>query len=911
MKTKILFILISNIIIFQLGYSQTYRKAFDRYEAVDHDYSYDINISGQLNANESFVLESYIMMWKATHDTKYLNKFIIHTKRLQDHRDDKVAANLYGVNGLPASPTCSQLYSYPHDNYPVWSFDDDCSTWIPRVLHSGNIIYPMAEFIYLMLNDPQTSLETVPNEVGLSSVVTFLDFAYWLQDRVVETLNFHQFNWSCNDVAYHTNWYETYGCGNNSQKDALNMQCAMGRALIMMYLVQTMPNNSAADNGIIELCSNHLTNIAHLVREELNRYNSNFFTWSHNYQHTIIEDIGGHANLIMEFADLCYTYDIRDFYDNSLTLFSLNDMEKFGRTFAEHIYQNPLHYAKNTFGTNAVVNPVEDYHIGLYVFLSKYNRYVYQQISDYFCSQAIYNSGSLSIGFAELAYYETLISSTSGLPINIFNPIAVARSNSPMNWRSCASGDFDGDGNDEFLFQYNHYLTMNAIDQNRNTNLVAITQTIPQDLIDGMAVGRIGTSSSNLIAAICKTSGGISLFNKNGSNIQLIAYSSYLSGHEITAITVGDFDPSIAGEEIAVYCATDGKIYLFTYNGFTLTHIALSNNFLGWQVAGISAGKFDGSNSDQIATVDNLNGTLRIVNFQSGSINLLYEYTQTAGTNNIWNGITTGDFDGDGLDEIIAHRDYDGQFLVFKIKNGQLVNEYGEYFPIDQGNGIFCSAHLNQLPYKDALISFRNYDGQITFFNMNGLCQGIDLDNIAIDASSSIDNPYFTGGAGTNDYSIDYHSPNTILAGNNFSIEPDGKATLVSGKEIIFNPGFISETGSELYAYIDNVNLNCGNHEFFKLANPHSSKGNLVENKLNDLNVIPNPTNGPFKIEIENYDIVKDIFIYDLMGKKIYYNADVKKPTIEVDLSNYPKGIYFLKVIDDDDNFFSYKLILS
>ncbi len=910
MRKIFLLVLINIIFIFYYSFCQTYRNAFDRYEAVDHDYSYDININGWLNSAESYVLESYIMMWKATQDKKYLNKFIIHSKRLQDHRDDKVATNLYGVNGT----SCSVLYSYPHDNFPVWSFDDGCSQWIPRVLHSGNIIYPMAEFIYLMLQDPQTSLETVPNEVGLSSVSSFLDYAYWLRSRVIETINFHQLNWSCYDVAYHTNWWTVTGvnsCVNTSDKDALNMQCAMGRALIMMFLVETSPNNVNADNGIIELCSNHLTNIAHLVREELNEYNSDFYTWSHNYNHTIIEDVGGHANLIMEFADLCYTYDIRDFYDSNLKLFTLTDMEKFGRTFAEHIYQSPLNFANNTFGTSAGANQSEPYHSGLYVFLSKYNRYVYQQISDYFCYQALNNTGSLSIGFAELALYETL-TSVNGLPINIFNPIAVDRLfNAPDIFLSCAKGDFDDDGNDEIIFPWTDRILMFSFDNNRKLVFEAITQTQTISDINGIAVGHIGGSQNNLIVGISKDLSRIYLYKKNASNIEILTADVSLHGNVISSITVGDYDSNYPGDEIAIYSSTNGKIYLFSYNGSSIIPILLNNNFLGYQVTGMATGKFDSNNSDQIAVVNNLNGKLQIINFQSGNVNLLYEYTQTAGFNNLWNGVTAGDFDGDGLDEIIAHRDYDGQFLIFKVKNGQVVNEYGEYFPIDQKNGIFCSAHLNQMPYKDALVSFRNYDGQITVFNMNGLCQGIDLENITISDASSIDNPYFTTLTGTNDYTIDYHSPNSIVAGNNFKVDAGGKATLVSGKEIILKPGFSAESGSDFHAYIDDVNFNCGNHELFKIRNSSNPKFTILDKINPGIKVIPNPNNGVFSLEIDNFNLVKEIFVEDVFGRQIFHCNKVNLPSINIDISNHHKGVYFIKIISEGNECFDFKIIFT
>ena len=78
----------------------------------------------------------------------------------------------------------------------------------------------------------------------------------------------------------------------------------------------------------------------------------------------------------------------------------------------------------------------------------------------------------------------------------------------------------------------------------------------------------------------------------------------------------------------------------------------------------------------------------------------------------------------------------------------------------------------------------------------------------------------------------------------------------------------------------------------------------VSENKSPEklITVYPNPTNGVVKIEIQNQPIL-NIKVYDFNGQFI-------KETIksQFDLTNYPKGIYFIKA-QTEKGFYSYKLI--
>ena len=81
----------------------------------------------------------------------------------------------------------------------------------------------------------------------------------------------------------------------------------------------------------------------------------------------------------------------------------------------------------------------------------------------------------------------------------------------------------------------------------------------------------------------------------------------------------------------------------------------------------------------------------------------------------------------------------------------------------------------------------------------------------------------------------------------------------------------------------------------------------LNSNKIITYKLYPNPSKGYFSIEQEN---IKTVEIINFKGQtlKILYNINSNK--IDIDLSNNTKGIYFIKIISED-NFSIQKLILK
>jgi len=74
-----------------------------------------------------------------------------------------------------------------------------------------------------------------------------------------------------------------------------------------------------------------------------------------------------------------------------------------------------------------------------------------------------------------------------------------------------------------------------------------------------------------------------------------------------------------------------------------------------------------------------------------------------------------------------------------------------------------------------------------------------------------------------------------------------------------------------------------------------------LNNKLGDISVFPNPTQGSVSIELENYTSEIETTIYDLNGRKILSQKNIDKKNIEVYIKG-DDGLYFIKVNTKNNN---------
>ena len=87
-----------------------------------------------------------------------------------------------------------------------------------------------------------------------------------------------------------------------------------------------------------------------------------------------------------------------------------------------------------------------------------------------------------------------------------------------------------------------------------------------------------------------------------------------------------------------------------------------------------------------------------------------------------------------------------------------------------------------------------------------------------------------------------------------------------------------------------------------ELTHGKKEKGEANEILINSqTKVFPTPSNGIFTVSTGNSSI-QLIKIFDSLGKEIINRAVTGTRSLEFDLSNHPKGIYFIHILDENDN---------
>ena len=898
---KLLFVF--TILLWHLSvFSQTFQKAI--YKHANEVYagqgiSNRHNGDGTLHSSGSLLMEVYFNSYMGTNDLHFLDQLAIQCFRIQTHRDDRIRnytdfdTDLYYYGGcdpvitgfLPYDPAGDPTAS------PTWSnVNQNNCNWTRFTLHSMSLTYPMALLTKLILiDDPTLQNRQLPAELvttisaeGNNYVLqNFGDLAQFLRACIRETLDWHINNTSFVDTDNNYSGFMDFDGPNKQKLLAVNMQAAAGKTLAMAYLIENNLGNAAKANFYHE----KLTKISELVHGELvNNPNDNYsYSWRHQYEDDCnsgqsgfqnLEDME-HGQIIMDFADICFSNDIPGFQQSAL-LFEEEDMKKFASTFKNHIYINPDTYAVNVLGTSDADNCQQLQGLAInnafsYIKMAKYDKDIYGIISDLYAKSAI-----VDVSVANHNFYAF---SSLNMHSYLLNPTLAPKHIPDYAAINGVSGEFNIGGNPEtavFSASENKIRFLNTenlnISQgfavNANSNSKFACGKIIQNLEDELAV-----SEGNLIR----------FYNYTGSAVNFFA--TYSSSVDITEMASGNIKSVTSVNELAFLDQSNSlKILSFSSGSFNVigSVSANSNGKLG-------VGDVDVSLSgEEIIYFDNANSQLKIYNANT-TITLIHSLVLS---DFACSGITVSDFDNDGLNEIVAVNATDGDFYIFKIVDGILKESGREYFPVNFQNGLITTILRSGEVYPNQLLSIRKFDGKATVYDMAGKCSYLELDDFSVSTTFSIDNP-FTGTQ--NDYTIDYHSPNIITA-SNVIIESDVTGEFVSGAAIRMKDGFRAKAGCEFTARIDDVNISC-DEPFFRnqLINQHSDEEIIPAQSNSQIKIYPNPSTGILNIQYPesiNKNEIK-IQLFDNTGRLLFVQCS---NTNQADLGNFPPGIYFLEI---------------
>jgi hypothetical protein len=119
------------------------------------------------------------------------------------------------------------------------------------------------------------------------------------------------------------------------------------------------------------------------------------------------------------------------------------------------------------------------------------------------------------------------------------------------------------------------------------------------------------------------------------------------------------------------------------------------------------------------------------------------------------------------------------------------------------------------------------------------------------------------------------------------------------------------ETTPRTYTEIFHLNLDAGEIDTPATAD---TTGTVDQTLIDDgekevsMKIYPNPTSGRFKVRIEGK--IEELFLFDLSGKLMEKFVPGKDGEVQIDISAYSTGIYFLKFISGDQ-WYSGKVILE
>ena len=236
------------------------------------------------------------------------------------------------------------------------------------VLYTGQLIRPMAEFIYIVKNDValyNTDLlqGLVPSVIGSQTILGYGDYANWLQGRVVESQDYINNNYWINDDK----------CYSKSKLTSCQKNCASSNCSGINCVLCSCPdpieinfNSSYASTmffiGFVDATHSDYTYKAEQIvtyfRNRVTEYTPNqSYTWFHTddpdcYSTGVKcrEDVS-HGGIDIQIPIVAYLL-----YGNGL--YQPCEMNKFTHTFTYNIWDRSLQeFHNNVFGTNNEITP--------------------------------------------------------------------------------------------------------------------------------------------------------------------------------------------------------------------------------------------------------------------------------------------------------------------------------------------------------------------------------------------------------------------------------------------------------------------------------------------------------------------------------------------------------------------------
>jgi Secretion system C-terminal sorting domain len=224
------------------------------------------------------------------------------------------------------------------------------------------------------------------------------------------------------------------------------------------------------------------------------------------------------------------------------------------------------------------------------------------------------------------------------------------------------------------------------------------------------------------------------------------------------------------------------------------------------------------------------------------------------------------------------------QVLTYKIRPEDIFLQSKEIYPNLKSSFKDINQYCQNLSLKTTVFNGTEVNGCKLIGNTY-TCKAYN--NISIDGDLSI--------AGT--YTVN------IVAGNGINkalgVTIDTSVTLSKEAVLDFSTPMPESTAGYVANFCKGLNSNSpayrANTYEFKSLKEKGDSGKPKDEP--NYQIYPNPSNGLFTLNTGS-DGVKSIIIYDLLGVVIYQKLESSAQKLDIDITSYSKGIYFIKVIE-------------
>lgn len=747
--------------------------------------NYDLEIGNGQGTYQTLtgpMMHSLMNMYHGTSQISYLRDFVRISYNVQLHRDDKMqntnqgdpfSALASGTQGNCSPVSFTPGVTVARPSAATWSIlicADGSMKWYASAVYSGEIIYPMAEFVHLIKVEK-------PNLANINCLLpafsTWGDYANWLEVRIIETIDAHtDAGFSYNSGNHRRDVYKTrtFGIFNTPHTGfyhgllsdgfvAHNFSTAMARtyAVIHDYTASTVTRVRMQE--YLDQLKDNWYDYADLKDEGTG------YTWNHHQSRSggsCTEEMS-HGAYAVQNALLCYEYGIQDLSGG--LLYDIAFIRKLVNTFTRNAYNQPLDVGPGVDGTMVCV--VGDCYSntscagfaekqlrgsGAWLPLSAspatYNSYddyidrdIYNILMDVnlYYGEEIWPAGAGKTGTPPLNY--SLMTKYYKLNNEILDPITAWRApGNGSQWAGVDVGDVTGDGKEEIIavrnYDAGHKLFALKVDVHPSysylSEVTSIASLDPGYLqFADVAVGDLDpTQPGKEIITATNLNGHLIMYDHSGGN--LIQQASYTLANQFSSwkgITTGDFIKGNGKDEFVAVRNLDGKFFMFEYDPGTnqINGITSWSGPANYNWSRIACGDIDGDGyEDDIVCMNNATGNILTYYYDDGSNSMVpgANFTGSAPTSN-WTDVAVGNFcrRNQAKPDIMVRRSLDGEMTIFREDAGQLVAQSGTFVTGGQKLSILGAGNFHRPNNKDELVALRNIDGDVLTFNVKSSCK--------------------------------------------------------------------------------------------------------------------------------------------------------------------------------------------